>query len=246
MIEITKEEERIALTEEEKDTVLSYVEQSYNPQRTELDVQQSHLDRWENKEFRSGDTAELYHEQSKLTDVHTLQETSEEVLQQPAMFAMQVGGGRRRRDAHELIELPPGGELTEDVGAVLQGRESTRNFDTTSFSIETLSTILQYGCGISRTQPAPIGDRTITRHLRTYPSPGALYLIEPYLLVLNVEGLQQGVYHYTPYEHGLRRVTLGGDGFEQRVLDAFPYANEALVETDITDVPVVTVMTGVF
>ena len=39
--------------------------------------------------------------------------------------------------------------------------------------------------------------------LRNYPSGGARYPLEVYPVVLNVQGLAQGFYHYHPFHHRL-------------------------------------------
>ncbi|WP_433125504.1 SagB/ThcOx family dehydrogenase [Micromonospora sp. CA-240977] len=41
---------------------------------------------------------------------------------------------------------------------------------------------------------------------RPYPSGGRLHELEIYLLVRSVDGLESGLYHYDPYQHGLARV----------------------------------------
>lgn len=44
--------------------------------------------------------------------------------------------------------------------------------------------------------------------LRPVPSAGARHAFETYLLVSNVQGLEQGVYHYLPMEHALEPISL--------------------------------------
>ncbi|WP_043541959.1 SagB/ThcOx family dehydrogenase [Salinispora pacifica] len=41
---------------------------------------------------------------------------------------------------------------------------------------------------------------------RPYPSGGRLHELEIYLLVRSVDGLESGLYHYDPFQHGLARV----------------------------------------
>ena len=55
---------------------------------------------------------------------------------------------------------------------------------------------------------------------RTAPSAGALYPIETYLYVNNVEGLSQGIYHYNIEEHVLEQLNLGdfSHGFAEAAL----------------------------
>ncbi len=44
--------------------------------------------------------------------------------------------------------------------------------------------------------------------LRPVPSAGARHAFETYLLVNNVQGLEQGVYHYLPIEHALELISI--------------------------------------
>jgi SagB-type dehydrogenase family enzyme len=64
---------------------------------------------------------------------------------------------------------------------------------------------------------------------RTIPSAGGLYPLEVYLVTGNVEGLEAGVYHYLPGEHGLRRIasgdirpSLASAALDQRWMEAAP------------------------
>jgi SagB-type dehydrogenase family enzyme len=72
--------------------------------------------------------------------------------------------------------------------------------------LETLSHLLFHSAGISRTFRSDFGEF----HFRTYASAGALYPVEAYVVAGQVEGLEPGVYHYAPLEHGLTPLR-GGD-----------------------------------
>jgi SagB-type dehydrogenase family enzyme len=69
-------------------------------------------------------------------------------------------------------------------------------------SREHFEAILQTACGV--TGALPWDERELK--LRAYPSSGALYAVEIYPVVLRVEGLAEGVYHYRPVEHLLETV----------------------------------------
>jgi SagB-type dehydrogenase family enzyme len=66
-------------------------------------------------------------------------------------------------------------------------------------AIEGLSHLLFHSAGVSRTFRSDFGEF----HFRTYASAGALYPIEVYVVAGEVQGLEPGVYHYAPLEHGL-------------------------------------------
>lgn len=97
-----------------------------------------------------------------------------------------------------VIELPqPQSGGTVAVEEALRSRRSTRSFSPASLSLDELSQLLWAAQGIK----AGI--------FRTAPSAGALYPLEVYVAVGNVEGLAAGVYHYDPATHGLREILQG-------------------------------------
>ncbi len=89
---------------------------------------------------------------------------------------------------------------------LLQNRRSERDFKFTSISRKILSQILWAAQGIS----------LATKHhqFRTAPSAGALYPVETYCLVNNVEDLKNGIYHYTVPYHTLVLIKEGNFGTE--------------------------------
>jgi SagB-type dehydrogenase family enzyme len=91
----------------------------------------------------------------------------------------------------------------------IASRRSTRQYSTTPMRAGELSTLLFLTTGIS-------GDRWGNVR-RTAPSSGALYPIEVYVVVHNVEGLQRGVYHYAVRDHELELVR--ADDLRAQVVD---------------------------
>jgi SagB-type dehydrogenase family enzyme len=77
-----------------------------------------------------------------------------------------------------------------------------------------------------------------SRGFRTAPSAGALYPLEVYLVVGNVQGLAQGVYHYVPGNHQLVKVA---DGDKRHQL-----AGAALGQRPVSDGAVSIVFTAVY
>lgn len=87
------------------------------------------------------------------------------------------------------------------TAATIAARRSTRSYATTPMTPDELSRILFLTTGISTDKWG--NDR------RTAPSSGALYPIELYAVVHNVEGVERGVYHYALRDHALELVRAG-------------------------------------
>ena len=84
------------------------------------------------------------------------------------------------------------------VEQALRDRRSIRQYQDQGLTIAELSQLLWAAQGITH----PDG-------LRTAPSAGALYPLEIYVVVGDVDGLAAGVYHYKPLTHKLLQLTTG-------------------------------------
>jgi SagB-type dehydrogenase family enzyme len=113
---------------------------------------------------------------------------------------------------------------------VLSARRSERDFQTRPLSEQQLSQILWAAQGVTAEQ--------FGQKFRTSPSAGALYPVETYLVVNNVEGVPRGVYHYAVEEHGLEQIRQG----DHRVT----VARAALDQKIAYEAAVVFVWTAVF
>lgn len=84
-------------------------------------------------------------------------------------------------------------ELDSDISlkSILEKRESIREFDGNPVTYQDLCNILKYSLGIKNYNV------DINKSKRFYPSAGARYPIEPYIIVNNVENLNHGLYHYS-------------------------------------------------
>ncbi|OGL41564.1 MAG: hypothetical protein A2161_12225 [Candidatus Schekmanbacteria bacterium RBG_13_48_7] len=78
------------------------------------------------------------------------------------------------------------------IGRILNERRSLRNFIDQPLSFKELSFLLWASQGITANMEG--------YQLRTAPSAGALYPVETYLVVKNVESLSSGLYHYEAQE----------------------------------------------
>jgi len=104
----------------------------------------------------------------------------------------------------ERIELPEPDALEARLGDVLASRRSKRRFSREPLRLQDLSTLLWASQG-------PSG-RMGRMPLRTAPSAGALYPIETYLAVRNVEGLSAGLYHWNLRDSVLELLAAGDFG----------------------------------
>lgn len=84
----------------------------------------------------------------------------------------------------------------------LANRRSHRNFQDRPISVYQLSQILWAAYGITYPIAHPVGLRG---GLRTTPSAGALYPLEIYVIIGNVEGIESGVFRYISEEHKIVR-----------------------------------------
>lgn len=93
-------------------------------------------------------------------------------------------------------------DMEKDLVKILFGRRSHRVYTDVAMDLRTLSFLCFAQQGIKGAR----GKKYAT--LRTVPSGGARHAMELYLLVLNVEGLEKGMYHYLPMTHELELLKL--------------------------------------
>ena len=97
------------------------------------------------------------------------------------------------------IKLPdPRFKSTVSLEEALQSRRSIRSYADAPLSPNDVSQLLWAAQGI-----------TSSTGQRTAPSAMAIYTIDVYIVVNNVEGLDKGIYLYVPAEHSLARVKDG-------------------------------------
>ena len=131
----------------------------------------------------------------------------------------------------QVIELPPVRDLAQtSVHDAISRRKSIRRYQADGISSETLSYLLWASTGISR--------RERNHEFRTAPSAGALYPIETYVVVNQVNGVEAGIYHYAVRGHELELLRAGDLAVE--------IARAALDQKMCAQAPVVLVWTAVF
>lgn len=89
-------------------------------------------------------------------------------------------------------------ELELGLEEAVVARRSVREFTSEPVSFDLLSASLRLSCGVTQPDQKP-------PH-RASPSAGALYPIEVYVMALEVDGLERGLYHYDPLEHELEAI----------------------------------------
>jgi SagB-type dehydrogenase family enzyme len=93
------------------------------------------------------------------------------------------------------------GTFTVDLFRAIAGRQSHRHFRDLPLTLKELSFLLWATQGIrSKTNDYAT--------FRTVPSAGCRHALETYLCVLNVAGLEKGIYRYLPIEHQLLIVSI--------------------------------------
>ena len=99
----------------------------------------------------------------------------------------------------EKVHLPTDWVMDMGLRQALQQRRSCRRFGKSAISIKDLSMLLWASQGIS--------GRAGNFFFRTAPSAGALYPVETYLSVQNVETIDGGLFHFQPAEFCLEKMS---------------------------------------
>jgi SagB-type dehydrogenase family enzyme len=126
--------------------------------------------------------------------------------------------------SNKTIQLPNElREATISFSDVLQKRRSTRTFSNKPLSKVDLGYLLWASSGIQRIERGYA--------FRTAPSAGALYPIETYIAVNNVEDIDKGVYHYNIENHLLEEIKRGyfGETLAHAALDQEMCVDSAVV-----------------
>jgi SagB-type dehydrogenase family enzyme len=115
---------------------------------------------------------------------------------------------------HTSIKLPKPERLNIPLGPVIQSRRSVRNFSGKAIKLADVSTLLFLSQGISAIadisqdieggfpETKTLGSE-YKNNLRNAPSGGAIYPVDLYVIVNNVENLKKGIYKYLPNTHSL-------------------------------------------
>lgn len=103
------------------------------------------------------------------------------------------------------IKLPrPAVQIKSSLSKTLIQRKSVRDFSRKPMTLSYLSNLLYYSAGLNRKAKKVIVNRF-------YPSAGARYPLEVYLIAQNVKNLPRGLYHYYLKNHSLEELLLVKD-----------------------------------
>jgi SagB-type dehydrogenase family enzyme len=118
----------------------------------------------------------------------------------PSEVAELTFSPRTHDDEATIIDLaPPRAFPIDSLSRVLRQRRSPTSYDSSPISLDDLGQLLGGACGV--TGELVMADRRLP--LRAYPSPGALYAVDVYVIPTRVEGLHDGVFRYNPERHAL-------------------------------------------
>ena len=112
-------------------------------------------------------------------------------------------------------------DCLRDFHILTRRRRSRRDYAGQALRREDFDALLQTACGV--TGAMQWAGRELK--LRAYPSSGALYAVEIYPVVLRVDGLEPGVYHYVAGENTLD-VVMPGVSQDRFVAAALPVERE--------------------
>lgn len=118
----------------------------------------------------------------------------------------------KQYDGAEKVTLPTDFEMNRGLGETLQHRRSYRRFGGKSLSTKDIAMLLWAGQGIS--------GRAGNFFFRTAPSAGALYPVETYLSIQNVETIRAGLFHFQPADFSLEKMStrFSGDKIAEAAL----------------------------
>lgn len=134
------------------------------------------------------------------------------------------------------IELPPFDQIQNigrmNIVSAIRNRISRRSYKNKPVSLEKLSFLLWATQGIKQVLDSG-------HALRVVPSAGCRHAFETYLCVLNVQGLEQGIYRYLPLEHQLL-FEFNEENLKSKIVRAVfgqPYPGDAAVTFIWTTIP---------
>lgn len=151
--------------------------------------------------------AHMFHHLTKDTSNAMAESTEEEwagqYLEVCKRVKQQEFPRRAKIEDFEIVyTLPTAEQVNTDLVDTLKKRKTVREFEPSKVTINQLSNLLFYSFGYVHGVEKEYGPF----RRRTSPSGGSLQIIEPYVTIFNVEGIENGVYFYEPETHSLCKV----------------------------------------
>jgi SagB-type dehydrogenase family enzyme len=138
---------------------------------------------------------------SRLAHSWSMRSTRSRGRLSPAEVAELTFSPETREDGDAaIVDLaPPRPFPIDSLSQVLRLRRSPASYDSSPISLDQLGQLLGGACGV--TGELVMADRRLP--LRAYPSPGALYAVDLFVIPTRVKGLGDGVFRYEPARHAL-------------------------------------------
>jgi SagB-type dehydrogenase family enzyme len=164
---------------------------------------------------RADDPAEAYHEASKVSRATAAWDLAGAARLQ-AVDELRASAARaiRRHPMRRCRALPEPAPLDRALGETLRSRRTVRGFAPEPIGDTELAAVLGAAYGVT----GALGRGPQIQLLRAAPSAGALYPLELHVVVLRVDGIVRGLYHYDPLRSSLEEC-----GAVPALAEATPY-----------------------
>jgi len=172
------------------------------------------------KEEDKGDLCEIFHANSKMSPyseqhvgIRTVEMVNDITIERRTSQGYKDYGASIPN--YPLIPKENFSNLDANLYETIMNRRSVRKYSDKPLTLEDVSKLLHYSYGISGKVQLAQGTM---QDLRVISSGGGLYPLEIYLMVVNVEGLPKGIYHYNVRRHCLELIR---EGIE--IAEVLPY-----------------------
>lgn len=174
-------------------------------------------------------TSRTFHENTKLRTMQHQEDFMYDLNKATHKLKSLTTRGWKNYSYYNKIKLPQCYDSNSgSIEEIIRNRRSCRDYkNQEEITLYELSKILYYSYGITgwlenkKSEDLP---------LRAVPSGGALYPIEIYLIVNNVEGIEKGIYSYNPFEHSICRIK---DLDSTQSLESFTGYSEMVVNSSV-------------
>ncbi|ACQ54414.1 SagB/ThcOx family dehydrogenase [Clostridium botulinum] len=118
-------------------------------------------------------------------------------------------------DGQDIIGLPPFKNIRVGLSTAIKSRRSVRRYSSKSMSLNDVANIFYYTQGIcDEVEPYNLEGNKKKIKLRANPSAGGLYPIELYVYMKSIKDLEDGIYTYYPYSHGLKPIKVNKEALK--------------------------------